>query len=56
MDPKMRKESAAAKTSRQKRLLAVPWATMCIRCQEETEKVRNLSDLVMAGLEEEMDL
>jgi len=40
----------------EKRLLAVPWATMCIRCQEETEKDRNSSDLVTAGLDGEMDL
>jgi DnaK suppressor protein len=40
----------------EKRLLAVPWTRLCIRCQEETEKDRNSSDLVMAGLEEEMDL
>ena len=40
----------------EKRLLAVPWASLCIRCQEETEKDRSSSDLVTAGLEEEMDL
>jgi DnaK suppressor protein len=40
----------------EKRLLAVPWARMCIRCQEETEKDRNSSDLVIAGLEEQIDL
>jgi DnaK suppressor protein len=40
----------------EKRLLAVPWAAMCIRCQEETEKDRNSSDLVMAGLAEETEL
>ena len=40
----------------EKRLLAVPWATMCIQCQEETEKDRNSSGLVMAGLDGEMDL
>ena len=39
----------------EKRLLAVPWATMCIRCQEETEKDRNSSDLVTAGLDGEVD-
>jgi DnaK suppressor protein len=39
----------------EKRLLAVPWATMCIRCQEEAEKERNSSDLVMAGLDKEID-
>jgi len=40
----------------EKRLMAVPWATLCILCQEETEKDRNSSDLVTAGPEEEMDL
>ena len=40
----------------EKRLVAVPWATLCILCQEETEKDRNSSDLVTAGPEEEMDL
>jgi DnaK suppressor protein len=40
----------------EKRLLAVPWATMCIRCQEETERDRDSSDLVMAGLDGESDL
>ena len=40
----------------EKRLMAVPWATLCIRCQEEAEKEKTLSDLVPAGLEEEMDL
>ena len=40
----------------EKRLLAVPWATMCIRCQEETEKDRDSSVLVMAGLDGESDL
>ena len=40
----------------EKRLLAVPWTRLCIRCQEETEKDRNSSNLVIAGLEEEMDL
>jgi hypothetical protein len=29
---------------------------MCIRCQEETEKDRDSSDLVMAGLDRESDL
>jgi DnaK suppressor protein len=40
----------------EKRLLAVPWATMCIRCQEEAEKDRISSDLVTAGQDEETDL
>ena len=40
----------------EKRLMAVPWATLCIRCQEEAEKEQTLSDLVPAGLDEEMEL
>src|SRR3989441_9488034 len=44
----------------EKRLDAVPWATMCIRCQEETEMEITSSRLVLAGLdaglEEERDL
>ena len=41
----------------EKRLEAVPWATMCIRCQEETEADDTSSHMVMAGLEaEETDL
>ena len=37
----------------EKRLDAVPWATMCIRCQEETEKEHTSSRMVLAGLEAE---
>ena len=37
----------------EKRLLAVPWATLCIQCQEQTEKDRTSTDLVGVGLEEE---
>jgi len=43
----------------EKRLEAVPWATTCIRCQEETETAaeHTRSGMVLAGLEpEEMDL
>ena len=40
----------------EKRLLAVPWATMCIRCQVEAEKDRKSSDLVAAGPDGETDL
>jgi DnaK suppressor protein len=41
----------------EKRLEAVPWATMCIRCQEETEAEDTSSRMVMAGLEaQETDL
>ena len=39
----------------EKRLLAVPWATLCIRCQEETEAERVSSRLVPAGVEAETD-
>jgi RNA polymerase-binding transcription factor len=35
------------------RLKAVPWATLCIRCQEEVEKDDLSSRLVQAGLEGE---
>jgi DnaK suppressor protein len=35
----------------EKRLQAVPWATMCIRCQEETEVERTSSHMALAGLE-----
>src|SRR6266566_5187159 len=37
----------------EKRLEAVPWATMCIRCQEETEAEHTSSRMVLAGLEGE---
>ncbi len=37
----------------EKRLVAVPWATLCIRCQEEVEKDDLSSRLVQAGLEGE---
>jgi DnaK suppressor protein len=41
----------------EKRLQAVPWATMCIRCQEEAETEHTPSSMVLAGLEtEETDL
>jgi DnaK suppressor protein len=33
-----------------KRLEAVPWATMCIRCQEETEAEYTSSRMALAGL------
>ena len=39
----------------EKRLSAVPWATLCIRCQEQTEAERLSSDTGTAGQEEEMD-
>ena len=35
------------------RLEAVSWATMCIRCQEETEAEHTSSRMVLAGLEAE---
>jgi len=37
----------------EKRLEAVPWATMCIRCQQETETEHTSSRMVLAGLEGE---
>jgi DnaK suppressor protein len=37
----------------EKRLKAVPWATLCIRCQEEVEKDDLSSRLAQAGLEGE---
>jgi DnaK suppressor protein len=36
-----------------KRLMAIPWATLCIRCQEETEIEQTSSRMVPAGLDEE---
>jgi RNA polymerase-binding transcription factor DksA len=36
----------------EKRLMALPWATVCIRCQEETEAEQTSSRMVPAGLEE----
>ena len=36
---------------KEKRLEAVPWATMCIRCQEETEAEHTSSGMVLAGLD-----
>ena len=39
----------------QKRLLAVPWVTLCIRCQEQTEADRVSSDMALANLEEVTD-
>ncbi len=38
---------------KEKRLEAVPWATMCIRCQEETEAEHTSSRMVLAGLDTE---
>jgi DnaK suppressor protein len=37
----------------EKRLAVVPWATMCIRCQEEAE-MEGSSEMVLAGLETEV--
>ena len=39
----------------EKRLLAVPWAALCIRCQEETEMSDATSRLVLAGQDEQAD-
>ena len=37
---------------KEKRLMAVPWTTVCIRCQEETETEHASSRLVLAGMDE----
>jgi DnaK suppressor protein len=37
----------------EKRLVAVPWATMCIRCQEHRETELTPSRMVLAGEPEE---
>ena len=34
----------------EKRLMAVPWATLCINCQEEAEKEGTSSRPVLAGM------
>ena len=38
---------------KEKRLEAVPWATMCIHCQEQTEAEHTSSHMVLAGLDTE---
>src|SRR5436190_22506966 len=37
----------------EKRLRAIPWATLCIRCQEETEAEQTSSRMVAVGLDRE---
>ena len=37
----------------EKRLKAVPWATMCVRCQQETDAEHTSSRMVLAGVEAE---
>jgi len=37
----------------EKRLDAVPWVRLCIRCQEKTEAEQTSSSMVLAGLEAE---
>ena len=37
----------------EKRLMAVPWATLCIRCQEETENEHTSSRPVLGGMDGE---
>ncbi|HEY2381563.1 MAG TPA: TraR/DksA family transcriptional regulator [Terriglobia bacterium] len=39
----------------EKRLQAIPWATLCIRCQEETEADEVSSNMALAGSEEQTD-
>lgn len=36
----------------EKRLIAVPWATLCIRCQEASEQEHESSRMVAMGAEE----
>ena len=45
--------SSCGEEIKEKRLEAVPWATMCIRCQEETEAEHTSSRMVLAGLDTE---
>ena len=40
----------------EKRLEAVPWAMLCLGCQEETESTHGPSRLVLAGWEESEDV
>jgi DnaK suppressor protein len=40
------------KDIKEKRLMAVPWTTVCIRCQEETETEHASSHRVLAGMDE----
>ena len=37
---------------KEKRLMAVPWTTVCIRCQAQTETEHASSRLVLAGMDE----
>jgi DnaK suppressor protein len=39
----------------EKRLMAVPWATMCIQCQEDAERESGPARAVMAGKNDEDD-
>jgi DnaK suppressor protein len=49
--------SHCGKDINEKRLEAVPWATICIRCQEGTETDHTSSRMVLAGMEaDETDL
>lgn len=45
--------SRCGKNINEKRLNAVPWARMCIHCQEEKEMQQTSSHLVLAGLDSE---
>jgi RNA polymerase-binding protein DksA len=38
---------------KEKRLMAVPWTTLCIQCQEETETERASSPHVLVGMDEQ---
>ena len=37
---------------KERRLMAVPWTTLCLRCQEETEAQHFSPRLVLAGMDE----
>ena len=37
---------------KEKRLIAVPWTTLCIQCQQETETKHTSSRFVLAGIDE----
>ncbi len=40
----------------EKRLMAIPWATLCIGCQEQTESARTSASIGLASMDaEEMD-
>jgi RNA polymerase-binding transcription factor len=46
---------SCGKDINQKRLHAVPWATLCIQCQEKAEAEHTSSNSAMPGSEEDTD-